>query len=117
MTQGDPVSLTIFNIVVGAVVRAFLMEVCGLQEANHGFGWSVVNNNILFYVNDGQIAGRNPIWVQSTVSATLRIFKRLGLQTNLGKAKAMVCTLGFIRDQQGAVVYKRRAKGEGSTFW
>ena len=29
VTQGDPVSMTIFNIVVDAVVRAALQEVCG----------------------------------------------------------------------------------------
>ena len=29
VTQGDPVSLNIFNIVVDAVFRAYLQEVCG----------------------------------------------------------------------------------------
>ena len=38
VTQEDPVSLKIFNIVVDAVVRAVMLEVCGPQEANNGFG-------------------------------------------------------------------------------
>ena len=38
VTQGDSVSLTILNIVVDAVVRADLLEVCVPQEAHHGFG-------------------------------------------------------------------------------
>ena len=40
VTQGDLVSLTIFNIVVNTVVRSFLLEVCGPQEAHNGFGLS-----------------------------------------------------------------------------
>ena len=38
MTQGDPYRPTIFYIVVDAVVRAVLLEVCGTQEEHHGFG-------------------------------------------------------------------------------
>ena len=52
-TQGDPVSLTIFNILVYAVVRAVLLEVCGTQEAQNGFIWEVGEHNICLYVDDG----------------------------------------------------------------
>ena len=38
VTQGDPVSLKIFNVIVDAVVRAVLLETCGPQEAHHEFG-------------------------------------------------------------------------------
>ena len=46
VTHGDPVSPTIFNIVVDAVVRSDVLEVCGPQEAQHGFGWAVGEHNI-----------------------------------------------------------------------
>ena len=39
VTQEDPVSPTIFNIMVDAVVRAVLSEVCRPQEAHHSLGW------------------------------------------------------------------------------
>ena len=39
VTQGVLVCPTVFNIVVGAVVMAVLLEVCGLQEAHHRLGW------------------------------------------------------------------------------
>ena len=58
--QGDLVSLTIFNIVVVAVVRTVLLEVCGPQEAHHGFGWLAGKHNIYFYVNDGKQQGEIP---------------------------------------------------------
>ena len=57
VTQGDPVSPTIFNIVVEAVVRAVLLEVCGTQEAHHGFVWLEGEHNIVFYADDVWILG------------------------------------------------------------
>ena len=42
VTQGEPVSLTIFYIVVDSVVRGVLMEVCGPQKSYQIFGWAAV---------------------------------------------------------------------------
>ena len=78
VTQGDLVS-QIFNIVVNAVVREFLLEVCGPQEAHHGFRWAAGEHNTRFYVDDGRIAGYNPIWSQKALTAMLRIFEKVGL--------------------------------------
>ena len=103
VTQGDPFSLMIFNIALEAVVMAVLVEVCGPQEAHHGFGWVVGHHNIVFYKNDGQIDVRNPIWVQKNLISMVRTFDRVGIQKNMGKTKAMVCTPGFILGQQGSV--------------
>ena len=116
VTQGHPVSPEIFNIMVEAVVRAFLLEVYGPQEAHHVFGWAAGEHNIVFYADDGRIAGRNNIWVQTTLIAMVRTFERVGLQKNLGKTKVMMCNQGFIWVQHGTAAYKRRATGEGATF-
>ena len=103
MTQGKPVSLTIFNIVVDVVVRAVHWSYVDPQEAHHGFGWSAGKHNIYFYADDGRIAGRNLVWLQKTLTAMVRVFDMVGLQTKLGNTKAMICTLGFIWFQQEAV--------------
>ena len=63
VTWGDPVLPTLLNIIVDSVVRATLQEICGPQEAHHGFGWSTGEHNIFLYADDGRIAGRDPIWV------------------------------------------------------
>ena len=42
----------IFNIVVDAVVRAVLAEVCGPQEAQHGMVWAEVERNLVFCMDD-----------------------------------------------------------------
>ena len=90
MIQGDPVSPTIFNILVDAVVRAALLDVYEPQEAKHGFGWAVGKHKICFYAYDGRIAGLNPIWVQTALTAMVRMFEMVGLHTNPSKTKAMV---------------------------
>ena len=54
--------------------------------------------------------------MQTTLTLIIRMFKRVGIQENLGITKAMSCTPGFIWGQQKAVDYKRRATGEGATF-
>ena len=96
VTQGYPVSLTIFNIVVDVVVRAALLEVCRPQEDQHGFIWAAGEHNICFYADDGQIVDHNPIWVHTSLTEMVKMFDRVGLQKNLSKTKAMVCTPGFI---------------------
>ena len=48
VTQGDPASPIIFNLVVDMVLQAVLEEVCSPQEAQHGMGWEVGENNLFF---------------------------------------------------------------------
>ena len=96
VTKGDPVSPTIFNILMVAVVRAVMLEVFGPKEAHHMLGWKVGEHNIIFYYDKGCIWESNPIWVQTTLTAVVRMLDRMGLIKNLGKTKAIVCTPGFI---------------------
>ena len=100
MTQEDLVSLTIFKIVVNAVVRVVLMEVCVPQEAHYIFGWAVGDHNGVFYADDSRIARHNPIWVQTTLAATVRMFESVGMRKNIGKTKAIVFNPGFIWRRQ-----------------
>ena len=95
--QGNPASTMIFNIVVDAVVRAVLEVVCGPQEAQHGMGWSEGEQNLVLYADDGQILGRDHIWVQDALAVTVVIFKRVGIETNMEKKSSLVCTPGYIR--------------------
>ena len=116
MIQGDPVYPTVFNIVVDELVRVVLMEVYRTQEAQYGLGWAAREHNKLLFVYNGLIAGHNPIWIQTTLTADVRTFDRVGLQKNLGKTEATVCIPGFIWGKQRVGAYKRRETGEVSTF-
>ena len=95
------------------MVRVVMLELFRPQEAHYGLVWAEGEHNIVFYLDDGRIAGHKPIWVQTTLTSVVRMFKRVGMQTNLGNTKSMVWTPGFIWGQQMTVVYKQRVTGEG----
>ena len=80
-------------------------------------GWAVGEHDIVVYDEDGLIMGRNPMWVQGTLTTTIWMFYRSILYTNLGKTKSMTCTPGFVWGHMGKDKYKRREMGEGTTFW
>ena len=96
VTQGNPELPMIFNIVVDAVVQAVLEEVCGIHEAHHRLGWATGESNLVFYVDDVRITERYPDWVQDALLVMVDMFCRVGLEKNLEKTKATVCTPGFI---------------------
>ena len=96
VTQGDPTSPMIFNIVVDAVVRATLEVVCGPQDAWHGMELKVLECNLIFYLDERRISGREHIWVKDTVMVSVAMFRPVGLETNLDKKKVLVCTPGYI---------------------
>ena len=73
----------IFKIVVDAVVWEVLDVVCSPQDAHHSMGWAAVEKNLLFYTDDGRIAGRYHEWVQDALMATVENFHKMGLTDNL----------------------------------
>ena len=64
----------IFNIVVDAVMRAVMEEVCSPQEAHHGMEWAAEERKLIFYADDGRIAGLDHKWVQDALTVTVAIF-------------------------------------------
>ena len=90
VTQGDPLSPTIFNVVVDAVVRHWLE---GLQtdkdetEVEGGEG----HFSAVFYADDGMVGATDPQWLQGAFSALVAIFDRVGLLTNVNKTVSMAC--------------------------
>ena len=60
-------------------------------------GWTVGKRNLIFYTDDGRIGGRDHIWVQDALTISLEMFQRMGLETEMKKTNAPVCTPGYIR--------------------
>ena len=91
----------IFNIVVDVMVREVLDVVCVPQEAQHGLVWETVESNLIFYAEDSMILGWDNELVQDAILVTVEIFCRMGLEKNINKTKAVVCTPGFIWGEWG----------------
>ena len=78
-TQAKPASDMILNMLVDAVVRVVLEEVCRPQKSCHGTGWVAGEWNIVFYAGNVRISGRYSEWVQESLSVTVAMFYRVGL--------------------------------------
>ena len=64
MTQGDPLSPTILNVVVDAVVRHWVTLAVKEAETRGGRGREGRHQAALFYVDDGMVASSDPCWLQ-----------------------------------------------------
>ena len=90
VTQGDPLSPTIFNVVVDAVVRHWgTVMVEGAEERGER-GQEGRHQNALFYVEDGMIASSELQWLQGAFSTLVGLFDMMGLRTNVGKTVRMI---------------------------
>ena len=117
VTQVDPLSPTIFNVVVDAVFRHWVYGVVEEAEARGETVRESRHKTALFYADNGMVASADPAWLQGSFNALVGLFERVGLQTNPGKTVSMVChpcqvTAGNITQ----AAYRRRLTGEGNSY-
>jgi hypothetical protein len=98
VTQGGPLSSLMFNMCVDAVVREWLHQVLGDDAARGGIGDDVAEWLVAFYIDDGLVASRDPVWLQSSFDVLVGLFEHIGLVTNASKTKVMTCIPGRIRE-------------------
>ena len=63
VTQGDPLSPTIFNVVVDAVVRHWIQLATHEAERRGERGREGRHQAALFYADDSMIASPDPRWI------------------------------------------------------
>ena len=91
VTQGYPLSYTIFNVVVDAVVRHWVALMVEGAEEQGKRGQEGRHHNALFYAVDGMIAFLDPQWIQSAFSTLVSLHDRMVLRTNVRKTVDMFC--------------------------
>ena len=79
MTQGDPLSPTIFNVVVDVVVRHWVKVVLDEAEKRRERGDEVRHQAALFYADNGMVASSDPRWLEGDFDALVSLFKWVGL--------------------------------------
>jgi hypothetical protein len=116
LTQaGDPLFPTLFNIVVDAIIRAWLAsQQNGDDEATEGFIRNVAARIACFYADDGMIGSRDSDWLQHSIRVLAGLFERVGLRTNTTKTEAMTCAPSFIRGYMSPEAHQRNRGVEGS---
>ena len=89
VTQGDPLSPTIFNVVVDAVVRHWVTLEVEEAEKMGERGKECRHQAALFYADDGIVASSDPCCLQWAFNALVGLFERVGLRNNVGKTVSM----------------------------
>ena len=79
MTQGNPLSSTIFNVVVDVVVQHWLTMAIEDAYKREQMGKEGRHQASLFYADDGMVASSDPHWLQWAFNALVGLFERVGL--------------------------------------
>ena len=116
VTQGDPLSPTIFNVVVDAVVHHWVtVFIVGVEERGER-GKEGRHQADLFYTDDDMVASSDPCWLQGAFNTLVGLFDRVGLQINGRKTAGMVCRSYQAAGNMSEAAYGRRITGKGLTY-
>ena len=104
----------ILNIMINAVLKVVLEDVCRPQEDRHGMGWASGERNIIFYANDGRITVRESKWVKEALTTMVAMLCRVGLTKNIKNTKAMVCGDSLVKSHTNGGWRGRGRRSGGS---
>ena len=115
VTQGDPLSPTIFNVVVDTVVRHWLT--IAVQEAERRVEREREGQHqaALVYADDGMLASSDPRWLQWAFTQLVGLFDRVGLKTNCNKTVSMTCRPCSTLANRSEETYGHIMTGDGPT--
>jgi hypothetical protein len=103
VTQGGPLSSIMFNVCVDAVIMEWLCRTINKDAASRVFS-QACREIVAFFVDDGLVGLRDPIWLQSTMEVLVTLFEGIDLRTNHNKTKVMTCVPGNIWVAHGSGV-------------
>jgi hypothetical protein len=87
----EPLSSLMFNVCVDCVIWEWLHQAMGDNVAWEGVGDVARNQCIAFFVDDGLVSTRCPVWLQSSFDILTQLFERISLLVNADKTKVMIC--------------------------
>ena len=114
ITQEGLLSSLMFNVCVNAVIREWFCWTIG-KEAIHGEFAVVCREIVAFFVDDGLVGSRDPIWLQRALNILVTLFESIGLRTNSDKTKVMTCVSGKIRVALTDKAYQAQQYGPADT--
>ena len=117
-TLGDPLSPTIFNIVVDSVIRLWVRVVKGPQEGSgqEVLGTSIQTLSALFYADDVLIVSPESARLKGSFDALTRLFDRVGLCTNEGNMMSMSCRPCRTPHTWSKEAYTQGVMGQGLSY-
>ena len=118
MTQGGPLSPTIFNLMVDAVIREWLQQVVSAESARNGITSADIRRLLAcFYADDGLVLSRDPGMLQQAFDILTGLFDCVGLRTNTKKTEVMIMLPGKIRTCLSVDAYRVQMDAEFCEGW
>jgi Reverse transcriptase (RNA-dependent DNA polymerase) len=105
VTQGDIISLMIFNLVLDCIIKAWKLE--------HPEKAEIIQ--AIFYADNELLQTDDAEALQEALDEFTEYFLQVGLQMNAAKTNAMVMIPGPIRIGLTSPAYRHRMTGEGGT--
>ncbi len=97
VTQGNPMSAKLFNILVDAVVQEWIQQLWqGGEFEEEELSEIMATFFAIFYINDAYLASRDAGFLQQVLDILINLFERVDLQTNTSKSQTMICMPGQI---------------------
>ena len=91
VTQGDPLSPTIFNVVMDAFILHWVTVVTPTYVGMGGPGTTIIDLVEYFYSKNGLMVSTQPERLQMDFDVLTGLFDRVVLLTNTSKTVGMVC--------------------------
>jgi hypothetical protein len=115
VTQGGPLSVRLFNIMVNAVVREWIQQLrVDGDYKEREFAEYMATFFAIFYIDDAYLASWVAEFLQYVLTHLVHLFEHIGLQKNTTKTQTMICTPGRIRTQLSMESYCRMQQGQVS---
>ena len=91
VTQGYPVSPTLFNMVLDAFIRHWVTVVAATKEGLESIDLPIRDMAAYFYSDDGLVASPQLERLQSSFDVLTGLFDRVGLWKNARNTVSMAC--------------------------
>ena len=115
--QGNPLSPTIFNVVVDAVICHWVTVVMPSEAVTGGFGMTIIDLAAYFHAGVSLVASKRLGRLQMGLDVLTGPFDRVDLKENMEKTVGMVYQPCHASGGMSEEAYARRVTEKGPTFW
>ena len=117
VTQVNPLSPTIFNVVVDAVISHWVTVVTPTDVGMGLLGLKIIDLAAFLYADGSLVALTQWERLQRAFHVLASLFGQVGLQTKTGKTVSMLCHPCHAPVRMSEEAYKIRKMGIGTKFW
>ena len=115
--QDNPLSPTISNVVVGAIIFHWVTVVMPTEAGTGGLGMTIIDLVAYFYANNGLVASTQMERLNRAFDVLAGLFGQVDIQMNTEKTVGMVCQPCHAPVRMSEEANARWTTGIGPTFW